>query len=80
MCCGRPPSPYTTPSSDTATAPNVRRVLALGIAFEYSGATGMTVRGAVTGVSYRFARPGARVLIDPRDVPSLVSVPRLRRV
>jgi len=80
MCCGRPPSkdaphpPHETPSR------SLRRPRVAGIAFEYTGTTGLTVRGAVTGLTYRFDRPGARIAVDPRDVPSLVAVPRLRRI
>jgi len=50
------------------------------IRFEYAGKTGMTVQGPVTGKRYRFDKPGSRVLVDPRDSPSLSAVPHLRRV
>ena len=49
------------------------------IRFEYVGATGMTVLGPITGRRYRFDRYGSQVLVDPRDAPSLASVPHLRR-
>jgi hypothetical protein len=51
-----------------------------GICFEYTGATAMTVIGAVTGRQYRFGWPTARLLVDPRDGRSLAAVPNLRVV
>jgi hypothetical protein len=50
------------------------------IAFEYVGATGLTVFGGVTRSRYRFAQPGARVSVDARDEASLDAVPVLRRL
>lgn len=79
MCCGRPSSPQ--PSYPDHLAPVRReRQPPAAIEFEYTGPTGMTVRGAGTGASYRFAGPGARLAVDPRDAPSLLAVPRLRRL
>ncbi len=49
-------------------------------AFRYGGKTALTVRGGVTGRRYRFPRPGAVVLVDARDRPSLAPVPNLRQV
>jgi hypothetical protein len=48
--------------------------------FEYTGNTGLTVTGPVTGRRYRFDGPGARVAVDPADKPSMAAVPNLRRV
>jgi len=48
-------------------------------AFQYMGATALTVRGPATGRTYRFAKRGALVIIDERDAPFLVAVPNLRR-
>jgi hypothetical protein len=39
--------------------------------FEYTGSSGMTVKGTVTGRTYRFHFHGDRQLIDPRDQPGL---------
>lgn len=50
------------------------------VRFEYVGSTGLTAVGPVTGKRYRFDRPGSRVLVDPRDAPSLAAVPHLRRI
>jgi hypothetical protein len=50
------------------------------VRFEYVGTTGLTVKGPVTGKRYRFDNPGSRLLVDPRDAPSMAAVPHLRRV
>jgi hypothetical protein len=50
------------------------------VCFEYTGRTGLTAIGGVTGRRYRFDQPGARVIIDPRDRPSIAAVPNLRQV
>jgi hypothetical protein len=49
-----------------------------GVRFEYTGATGLTVRGPITGRNYRFNGPGEQVVVDSRDAPSMMAVPRLR--
>jgi hypothetical protein len=48
--------------------------------FEYRGQTALTAVGPVTGRSYRFPAPGARVAVDLRDRPGLATVPNLREV
>lgn len=48
--------------------------------FEYTGATAMTVKGAITGQVYRFEAMGARLEIDRRDVAYMAGVPKLRKV
>jgi hypothetical protein len=65
-------------SPGTSEPPNVARYSA--IFFEYYGKTGMTVWGQSTGKRYRFDGPGSRVIIDPRDRPSLAIVPQLKQV
>ncbi|HEV2722834.1 MAG TPA: hypothetical protein VG323_22610 [Thermoanaerobaculia bacterium] len=47
--------------------------------FEYTGDTGLTAVGAITGRRYRFGHPGAGADVDLRDVSSLAAVPHLRR-
>jgi hypothetical protein len=39
----------------------------------------LTAIGPVTGVSYRFTLPGARVHVDALDAASLQQIPVLRR-
>lgn len=50
------------------------------IVFELVGAAPSTVRGEVTGTTYRFAAPGTRLRVDPRDRPGLLAIPSLRWV
>jgi hypothetical protein len=78
-CCGQkrqllvtePTDPVARPAPPPPPEP---------VDFEYTGRTGLTVIGPVTGAPYRFAFSGAVVPVDPRDAPSLTAVPRLRRV
>jgi hypothetical protein len=79
-CCGdarRQLGPVAKPKSATEQSAIMRR---FAVEFEYTGATALTVVGSVSGRRYRFNDPGARVVIDPRDRPSLARVPRLREV
>ncbi|MGA3185802.1 MAG: hypothetical protein ABSF22_01715 [Bryobacteraceae bacterium] len=48
--------------------------------FEYTGKTGMTVMGPVSGATYRFASTGSRVTVDLRDSGQMAAVPNLVRV
>jgi hypothetical protein len=50
------------------------------VCFEYSGRTALTAVGGATGQRYRFDGPGARVVVDARDRPSLAAVPNLTQV
>ncbi len=68
-CCGQRRASMAAPSADGAWTE-----------FEYVGATAMNVFGAETRNRYRFAGPGARVAIDPRDAASIAGVPNVRRV
>ncbi len=60
-----------------ATPPEITKQFV--ICFEYVGKTGLTVWGPVSGRRYRFDRQGARIVVDPRDRPSLLLVPNLRQ-
>jgi len=48
--------------------------------FQYFGATGLTVRGPITGRNYRFNGPGEQIAVDARDGPSLMAVTNLRPI
>jgi hypothetical protein len=48
-------------------------------AFEYLGPTALTVRGPISGRTYRFAKRGVLVSVDERDVRFLLAVPNLRQ-
>jgi hypothetical protein len=70
----------TTRSTASPTREAAARVSPAGsVVFEYGGATALTVIGGNTGARYRFAYPGARVSVYPRDEASLTRVPSLTR-
>ena len=46
--------------------------------FEYTGATALTVFGAVTRARYVFPAPGSTLVVDPRDAQAMFSIPSLR--
>ena len=48
--------------------------------FQYVGKTGLTVMGPRTHKRYRFDRPGAIVVVDPRDERALAAVSILKQV
>jgi hypothetical protein len=73
MCCGRGRPAFR--SGGILDAPSMA-----GAVLEYVGRTALTVTGPATGVVYRFAAPGARQKVDPRDRPALMKVPSLRMV
>ncbi|HYW14471.1 MAG TPA: hypothetical protein VE871_21065 [Longimicrobium sp.] len=83
-CCGGKraaawpaPVPHAAYDAGEVTIPAPRPA---AVPFEYTGRTALTMRGAITGRSYRFAAPGETVAVDPRDAPGAAGVPNLRRV
>lgn len=83
-CCGKKreqikPRPRIYPNRPPAAVP-VASEGESAVEYEYLGRTGLNLIGPITGKFYRFDRPGARLLIDPRDKPGLVNVPLLRQV
>lgn len=79
-CCGNQRTqlshPPSSPVGKISAAPPANQLV---VRFEYVGRSGLTVIGGATGRRYRFERPGARVVVDPRDRPSLAVVPSLRQ-
>jgi hypothetical protein len=77
MCCGRnrlqQRAAMAAPARPTAPAP-------ARVSFVNQGNGALTVRGPVTGIEYRFDRPGARVEVDARDRILLASLRQLRQV
>ncbi|MCF3111179.1 hypothetical protein LL912_20490 [Niabella sp. CC-SYL272] len=47
--------------------------------FEYTGRSALTVKGFITGRTYRFSTPGAVLLVDYRDASKMLLVPSLKR-
>jgi hypothetical protein len=82
MCCGqnralaRAAALAATPSS--RPAPHASPAQPSAIVFEYAGIGSASIRGPVTGQTYRFARPGDRVRVDPRDRVGLSRLSSLR--
>lgn len=92
-CCGKQrqqfyseqPGPnrnnfHTTPGNQERLAGQPFSSRQTVVCFEYTGRTAMTVAGAVTGKRYYFDRSGSKVLVDPRDSPSVKLVPNLKQV
>ena len=83
MCCGRnrvqlitrpaPPKTGPTTSAGAHKPPST-------ISFVYTGNAALTVTGPISGLEYRFDRPGARVEVDWRDRILLASVRQLRQI
>ncbi len=84
-CCGgkRQQFPVNAKGSQRAMHRMRRNVVpqkASSKVFEYTGRTGLIVRGPITGRIYRFPRHNTRVSVDGRDSLGLTAVPNLRRV
>jgi hypothetical protein len=47
--------------------------------FEYTGNSGLSVTGGVTGKKYRFNNPGDIQLIDYRDASGMMAIPVLKK-
>ena len=84
MCCGQNRTQLRTTKSTlqrTSSRPVVPPQPKPGrVQFTYIGPTAMTVTGPVSGLRYRFDRPGTTVEVDPRDRKMLASLPQLRQV
>jgi hypothetical protein len=74
-CCGQKRQQVAITGTAPA-APHAR----VSVLFEYTGRTSLAVIGPATRTSYRFSRPGARVLVDGRDRASLATIPALRQI
>jgi hypothetical protein len=80
-CCGKKRQEWQTDALlPRGEAMSSRVVESSSILFEYTGPTGLSVRGPFTGQPYRFAGPGARVAVDRRDASSFKAVPNLKAV
>jgi hypothetical protein len=78
-CCGQRRAQVAGTGRGVGSARVIQRPSKIAL-YEYTGATGMTVTGPVSGAKYRFAQPGAKVQIDPRDLSSMTGLPNLRRI
>src|SRR5262245_22422975 len=87
-CCGKQranlrlekPRPHRVEVRPIASAVGSGVPASTRVLFQYTGQTGLTVMGPVSGRRYRFDSPKAIVEVDTRDAPALTTVPRLQRV
>ena len=84
MCnCGNKRNNYTqqqqSNSANTNASASKTGINVGNTNFEYTGKTALTVKGNVTGKSYRFNYPGDVQAIDLRDVAGMAMVPVLKR-
>ena len=81
-CCGGNRAQFYRLSTDAvpSVALGTRAVAPASVLFQYTGTTGLTVSGPITGRRYRFNGEGAQVEVDGRDAPSFAAVPRLQRL
>ncbi len=56
------------------------RTASQDVQFEYTGSTGLTATGPVTGRRYRFAYKGDKQAVDYRDAPSMMAISVLKKV
>lgn len=84
MCCGKNRTQMRTV---TPGQPRSNQVFAgrpqqqpSKVSFVYTGNTGLTVTGPISGIQYTFSRPGAQVNVDARDRIMLASIRQLRQV
>jgi hypothetical protein len=61
---------------------SIQQYFALGadVQFEYTGENALTVGGSVTGKRYRFIQSGNVQSVDYRDVPSMMTIPVLKKI
>jgi hypothetical protein len=78
-CCGQGRGQMTM--SGRIAGPARGSVPVSGVVlYQYTGASGMTVLGPISGMRYRFDQRGAKVQIDRRDLSSMAGLPNLHRL
>ena len=83
MCCGRNRTELMTSPAMAKTRPATAvaaQKLPSSVSFVYTGNTTLTVTGPISGVEYKFNRPGARVEVDWRDRILLASIRQLQQI
>ena len=81
-CCGKKRNEYagalaTSPATYTH-APSGQ--LWNDVLFEYIGQTALTVKGTITGKTYRFSSPGEQQSVDYRDSGAMMAIPVLKKL
>ena len=81
MCnCGNKRNEFKQSLSGTVTDERVKSQLWPDVSFEYTGNSGLTLTGGITGKKYRFNHNGDVQLIDYRDASGMMGIPVLRRL
>jgi hypothetical protein len=84
MCnCGNKRNEYAAQPqklSNTLAGMHATKKMWPDVYFEYTGNSGLTVNGGVTGKRYRFNHRGDTQLIDYRDAGGMTGVPVLKKV
>lgn len=78
-CCGQRRA-LAAAGGRIVEANQTARPVSRAVLYEYTGSTGITVAGPISGQKYRFGSPGTKLQIDARDAPSLSGLPHLRRL
>jgi hypothetical protein len=82
-CCGSKRENYVQPVANSLAQQVNSPVPAKmwpDVNFEYTGETGLTVTGNVTGKRYRFSSKGEIQLVDYRDASGMMAVPVLKKI
>ncbi len=79
-CCGHVVTGFSSKHALPADTRDREQAARVTVNFQYTGRTGLTVVGPVTGMQYRFSGPGATLPVDARDQRAVSAVPNLRRV
>jgi hypothetical protein len=81
MCnCGNKRNSLSRPLSGKILSERTPAGIWQDVNFEYTGKSGLSVTGSVTGKKYRFNYPGEEQLIDYRDASGMSAVPQLKKV
>lgn len=81
MCnCGKKRNTIAQPLSGNVVTERTLTKMWPDVNFEYTGKSGLSVTGSVTGKKYRFNHPGDVQLIDYRDASGMAAVPHLKKV
>jgi hypothetical protein len=81
MCnCGKNRSIISQTLSGNAIQETPTSKMWADVNYEYTGKSGLSVTGGITGKKYRFNYPGDVQLIDYRDAPVMAAVPHLKKM
>jgi hypothetical protein len=81
-CCGNKRNEFIQSLSGNTSPgmPGFGKKMWQDVLFEYTGTTALTVKGYITGKTYRFSKTGHRQVIDYRDASGMMAIPALKKV